>query len=223
VAAIRPTRPRGRPTTPGLTRDLILATAIRLADDEGVEAVSLRRVADELGVHPTSIYNHVPSKAAIFDGVIESLLVEAELPLVVPDWETWVRDFAAAIRRTARAHPGAFTVFLNQPGTGPVAARHIEAALDAFCRAGCSVEQAVRAVRGVSLAVLGLALEETAVSRPVVAPDLSHISADEHPRIFAAETAGLTEAASDPTWDLVVESLIAGFAATLPVTGTPRG
>src|SRR3954454_6174127 len=101
-------RPRGRPTGPGLSRDLVLQTAVRVADAEGIEALTLRRLADALGVHPTSIYNHVPNKDAILDGLTELLIDEADIPLVVPDWQTWVREFAAALRRMARAHPGAF-------------------------------------------------------------------------------------------------------------------
>src|SRR5919107_5922432 len=107
-------RPRGRPSGPGLNRDLVLQTAIRLADAEGIDALTLRRLADALGVHPTSIYNHVPNKEAILDGLTEMLIVEADIPLVVADWATWVREFAAAIRRMARAHPGAFDVFMRR-------------------------------------------------------------------------------------------------------------
>src|SRR3954463_11403919 len=105
-------RPRGRPTGPGLSRELVLQTAVRVADAEGIDAVTLRRLADALGVHPTSIYNHVSSKEAILDGVVEKLFVEANPPLTVTDWREWMRGFAAAMRRIALAHPGAFVVFL---------------------------------------------------------------------------------------------------------------
>ena len=214
---------RGRPRAGGggavLTRDLVLSTAIQVADaDGGEDAITLRRIAEVVGVHPTSIYNHVPNKEAILNGMIDMLLAEADLPADVPDWRSWIREIAVAIRRVALAHPGAFTVFLRHAGTGPFAARHIEAALDAFRREGCSVEQAARAVHGVLLAVMGLALEEGVDKSPAVAPDLSHLNRAEHPRIFEVEDSGVVDAPSEPTWDLMVESLIAGFAATLPVT-----
>ena len=211
-------RPRAGADGAVLTRDLVLRTAVHVADvDGGEHAITLRRIAEMLGVHPTSIYNHVPNKEAILNGMIDTLLAEADLPVDVPDWQTWVREIALAIRRVARAHPGAFTVFLRHAGTGPFAARHIEAALDAFRREGCSVEQAARVVHGVLLAVTGLALEESVAAAPAVAPDLSHLTRDEHPRIFEVEDAGIADAPSEPTWDLMVESLIAGFAATLPL------
>ncbi len=205
-----------------LSRDLVLRTAIEIADTEGGDAVTLRRIADALDVHPTSIYNHVPSKQAILDGMLDLLLAEADLPTDVPDWHTWVGDIAASIRRIARDHPGAFTIFLRHAGTGPLAARHMEAALDAFRREGCSVEQAANAVRGVVLAVTGMALDEVPPAAPSVAPDLSHLSRAEHPRIFELEDAGFGNGLTQPTWDLMVASLIAGFAATLPVRAKRR-
>ena len=205
----------------GLSRDGVLRAAIAVADAEGIDAVTLRRLAEKLDVHPTSIYNHVPNKEAILVGIIDTMLVEADLPLAPNDWAAWIRDFAAGIRRLAQAHPGAFGVFLRQAGTGPLAARYAEAALDAFRRAGCSVEQAVRAYHGVSLVVLGLAMEEGPTG-PTVAPDLGHLTADEHPRIFEVEAANLNDADTTPTWDLVIESLIAGYAATLPVATSHR-
>src|SRR4051794_26785676 len=198
----RPGRPRAtsRGVRGGLTRDQVLQTAITVADDEGIQGLTMRRMAGVLGVHPPPISTHVPNKEAILQGVIETLLVEADLPMEVPDWPSWVRGLATAIRRVGRAHPGAFTVFLRYPGTGPIAARHVEAALDAFRREGCSVEQAARAVHGVMLAVMGLALEEGPVTGPVDAPDLSHLNRQDHPRIFEIEDAGLVDVPTEPTW-----------------------
>jgi AcrR family transcriptional regulator len=223
ATAPRRGRPRARPGGDGslLTRELILHTAIQVADADGGDAITLRRIAEALGVHPTSIYNHVPSKEAIIDGMIDTLLAEADLPAEVPDWRAWIREIAFAVRRVARAHPGAFTIFLRHAGAGPLAARHVEAALDAFRREGCSVEQAVRAVHGVLLAVMGLALEEGQPQPATVARELPHLNRTDHPRIFEVEDAGLSEAPSEPTWDLMVDSLIAGFGATLPVAGKP--
>jgi AcrR family transcriptional regulator len=192
-----------------------LSTAIDIADRDGIDAVTLRRLAETLDVHPTSIYNHLANKDAILDGVIERLLIEAELPAVVSDWANWIREFAAAMRRTASAHPRAFGVFLVRSGTGPTALRHIEGALDAFRRAGCSVEESARAVHGVSLAVVGLALEEGMLASAIDAPALSRVDLDAHPRIAEVERAGISEAATGPTWDLVVEALVSGYAALL--------
>jgi AcrR family transcriptional regulator len=93
---------------PALTRDRILRTAIRIADREGPDAVTLRRIAAELDVHVTSLYNHVPTREAVTDGIIEVLLDDAKLPTEPVPWETWVRRFFEAIMTIAATHPGAF-------------------------------------------------------------------------------------------------------------------
>ena len=64
-----------------------------MADRDGFEGVTLRRIAAELGVHVTSLYNHVPTRDAVTDGIIERLIEEAKLPTSPVPWEEWVRSF----------------------------------------------------------------------------------------------------------------------------------
>jgi AcrR family transcriptional regulator len=221
VAVAKPVRARAGAARPGLSREVVLRAALAVADADGIDALTLRRLAQELDVHPTSIYNHVPSKEAILDGVTETLFIEANLPTTVDDWRSWVRVFADAMRRIARDHPGAFTVFLRQTASGPVAIRHAEAAMDAFRRDGFSADAAARALHGTSLALLGLALDETPMPAPVVAPDLSHLTAADYPRLFEAEQV-VDRYDTGPTWELMVESLIEGLAATHRSVRRPR-
>jgi AcrR family transcriptional regulator len=196
-----------------LRPDLVLAAAVTVADAEGIDAVTLRRLADELGVHPTSIYNHVPSKEAILDGMTETLFAEAGLGTAFADWRDWIRSFAAGIRGIARTHPGAFMVFTRRAAEGPYASAHTEAALDAFHRGGFAPADAAEIMTGVSLAVLGLALNECPPVGPSVAPDLTHLSVERFPRIFEA-AAARTGRDEDAMWDRLVEALIAGLAET---------
>src|SRR5689334_8844660 len=100
---------------PPLSSDRIVATARDLADREGLDAVTLRRLATELGVHVTSLYNHVPTLDAIIDGIIALLISEAELPESPRNWEEWVREFVAAIGAIAETHPGAFAALERRP------------------------------------------------------------------------------------------------------------
>ena len=90
-----------------LTRDRILQTAVRLADRDGPDAVTLRRIAGELGVHVTSLYNHVPTREAVTDGIVELLLDEAKLPTGPVAWDEWVRRFVDGVVGVAATHPGA--------------------------------------------------------------------------------------------------------------------
>lgn len=193
-----------------LSHDRVIAAAIKIADAQGVEAVTMRRLAEELEVHPTSMYNHVLNKSAILDGIADALIVEANPPTAFDSWKDWVRTFAAGLRSVARAHPGAFLVLTQRAATGPVAAKVAEAALDAFRRAGFSAGRAAQAVTGISLALLGVALNECPPTAPFVEPDLSHLSAEEFPRIHQAWAAATRD---DGVWDLVVEGLIVGVSA----------
>lgn len=195
---------------PRLTRDRILSTAIQLADREGLEAVTLRRLATRLGVHVTSLYNHVPTKEAVLDGMVENLIEEAKLPAGEMKWEEWVRRFAAAIRSVARKHPGAFAVLHHRPIQGPHAALWAEAGLAAFRSAGFSPAQAYAAVKSTSLAVLGLVLDDLAGLRtPGLSTDLSALPTEDFPRLHeAGAVAGKADA-----WSYLIETLIRGFAA----------
>src|ERR1700755_62011 len=121
---------------PALTRERILQTAVRLADRDGPDAVTLRRIAGELGVHVTSLYNHVPTRDAVTDGIVELLLDEAKLPTGPVPWDAWVRRYAAAIVGIAATHPGAFHALRQRPVQGERATASFEVALAAFTQAG---------------------------------------------------------------------------------------
>ena len=195
-----------------LNREVVLEAAVRLADREGVEALTVRRLADDLGVHPTSLYNHVASKEAILDGVVERLFAEGELPPGALSWQDWVRELARRSRDLARAHPGAFMVLTRRPAETPEANALSELGLEAFLRGGFSTVEAVHAVKGVSLALLGLALNECPPMGDWVQPDPEDALDDEFPRLAQAareiQQAGID---ADGHWDLVVEALVKGL------------
>lgn len=198
-----------------LSRERVIAAAIEVADAEGVEAVTMRRLAEALGVHPTSLYNHVPTKDGILDGMAEALIAEAALPVPFPTWQDCVRAMAAGLRTVARAHPGAFLVLTQRSASGPVSTGVTEAALDAFRRGGFSPERASYAVSGVSLAMLGVALNECPPTAPFAEPDLSRLPVDTYPRIHEALAVSET-ADGDGAWNVVVESFIAGLTPDQP-------
>lgn len=195
---------------PGLSRARIVMTAIELADRDGLEAVTLRRLAAELGVHVTSLYNHVATKEAVLDGMMEQMVAEASLPTSAIAWEDWVRQFASSIRAIARRHPGAFDVFHHRPVQGPDAAASAEAALAAFRLAGFDVVEAYSAVKATTHAVLGVVLEDRAhVRTPGLRTDVERLPLDQFPNLHAANALW---ASADP-WSYLIDALIAGFAA----------
>ena len=200
---------------PRLSRDRVLAAAVQLADREGAEALTVRRLAEDLGVHPTSLYNHVPSKEAILDGVVERLFADVVLPEQIPTWQDWVRVIAACFRDLARAHPGAFMVLTRRPAETPLAYRITEIGLEVFDAGGFSQVQAVQAVRAVSLAVLGCALNECPPMGDWVEPTPEDAALAPFPRLVEAATAlESSDLSEDSHWDVLVEALVAGLGAT---------
>ena len=144
-----------------LSRERILTCAVQLADRDGLDAASLRKVALELGVHVTSLYHHVATKEALLDGVVEQIVTGADLPVGDVPWEEWVRSYVDAIARLALEHPGAFAALLRRPVQGPRATATFEAGLAAFRGAGLSVRASYAAVKSVALSTLGCCFEQT--------------------------------------------------------------
>ncbi|MCO1657967.1 TetR/AcrR family transcriptional regulator [Pseudonocardia humida] len=103
-----PRRPRrGRPPAgrPRLTREAILATALALVDAHGLDALTMRRLAGELGADPMSIYHHLPGKDAIVSGLVGVVFAEMRPPEDAGTWDERVLGWARAYRGLARAHP----------------------------------------------------------------------------------------------------------------------
>jgi AcrR family transcriptional regulator len=159
-------RRAGRPG-PGqktLSRGRILDAALRLVDAEGMEALSMRRLAADLGVNPMSIYHHVSGKDALITGLVEAVFSEARPP--TPDGGTWqerVRESARAYRSLARAHPTLVLALLADAAAVSVGlvqiAEPVYAALD---DAGLSPLIAARAADTVADFVHGFVLGEVA-------------------------------------------------------------
>ncbi len=115
------TRGRGaRGPKPGLTVDRIVAAAIGLADTEGLGGLSMRRVADRLGVGTMSLYRYVPGKAELLDVMIDRVAGEASWPEYVPGgWRARLERVARENRRLYERHPWLLQVFTGRPPLGP--------------------------------------------------------------------------------------------------------
>jgi AcrR family transcriptional regulator len=191
-----------------LSSDRIVATARDVADRDGLDAVTLRRVATELGVHVTSLYNHVPTLDAIIDGIVELLVSQAELPGSVRNWEEWVREFVAAVGELAVAHPGAFAALERRPVQGERALSSFEVALAAFARAGLSPVEAYSAIKATTHVALAIGVERALAARGDTAETaLDVLPADRFPYLRALEDVDDPEDA----WAFSVETLVAGL------------
>jgi AcrR family transcriptional regulator len=159
------------------------------------------------------LYNHVPTKEAVFDEMIGALVVQAKLPTGVLTWQDWVRRFAAAMRTLAHEHPGAFEAFHYAPAQGERAAEAFETAFATFRAGGFDTVSAYNAVKATSLAVLGLMLDDTARERQGARrSDVSKLPAERFPHVH--EMAHVADGAD--TFSYLVDVLIDGLAARLP-------
>jgi AcrR family transcriptional regulator len=114
---------RGR----GLTREAIVAAAVAVADSDGLDAVSIRRVARDLGVRPMSLYTHIASKEDLLDLMVNEVIAEALVPEPVPaDWRAAMREIAVRSHDAFLAHPWTLQAFSQRPRFGPNALRHAE-------------------------------------------------------------------------------------------------
>ncbi|WP_040792405.1 TetR/AcrR family transcriptional regulator [Nocardia paucivorans] len=119
---------RAQGTSAGLTRERIAAAAVALVDRDGLERFGVRRLADELGVDPMSIYNHVKGKAALLDVISEAVLAEIEGAVndASHGWEETARRLAHGYRETAYRHPHVVPLLVTRPQTSPVALAALE-------------------------------------------------------------------------------------------------
>src|ERR671934_1217855 len=140
-------RPAGRGR--GLTRDAIVAAAIAVADDDGLDAVSIRRVAGELGVRPMSLYTHIASKEDLLDLMVNEVVAEALVPEPLPEaWRAAVREIAVRSHDAFVAHPWTLQAFSQRPRVGPNTLRHAEQSSAAVAGLGLDAQTAATLLAG---------------------------------------------------------------------------
>ncbi|MDQ4126705.1 MAG: TetR/AcrR family transcriptional regulator C-terminal domain-containing protein [Actinomycetota bacterium] len=155
---------RGRPRLgrERLTREWILRAALRVADEEGIGALSMRRLAAELGVDPMAIYHHVPGKGAVLAGMVELVYGEMRASAATgAAWQDLVRENARTLREVTRAHPNLVLHLVSNPEAGAAAALEAnEALFGALVAAGFPPRVVLRAADLVVDYVNGFALGE---------------------------------------------------------------
>ena len=113
-------RPRGAGQRAGLTRAAVLRAARRIADEEGVDRLTMRRLAAELGVMPNALYTYVPDKEGLLDALIDDLLAGVDTGEPAEgDWRDGLVRVMDSSRRLLLAHPRLVPVFLARPASGP--------------------------------------------------------------------------------------------------------
>jgi AcrR family transcriptional regulator len=147
-----------------ISRDAIVAAAIRLLDAEGLDALSMRRIADELGTGAASLYWHVGSKDGLLDLVFDRVIGELEVPDPVPgQWREQLKDVARAQRAISLRHPYVVRISIGRIPMGPNALRYSERVLAILRAGGLPPRLAVQGSHLLISAVNGFTLDETGV------------------------------------------------------------
>jgi TetR/AcrR family transcriptional regulator, tetracycline repressor protein len=200
-----------------LTRDQVLAAALRLAERDGVTSLTMRKVAKEVGVEAMSLYNHVTDKEAMLDGLADVVLGKFEFPEPTGDWVADVRAIAHAFRRFAVQYPQTAPLILTRQSFSPALLRVADTILGVLIKAGFAPAQAVHAMRALLANVVGVLLREMGASPSLAGDDA--VSRDRRvERLVASELPNLGlvatdlsiidhEAEFDFTLDLVLGSL----------------
>jgi AcrR family transcriptional regulator len=146
-----------------LTRERVIDAAIAVMDTEGLDAVSMRRVAREVGVEAMSLYNHVRDKDDLLQGVCERIMASYEFPTAEGDWAERAKAGARAWRRVLQAHPDLVRLFAETHGptpSSPESLRPTEFALTMFREAGLSERDTVQAFHAFGGYIQGFVMME---------------------------------------------------------------
>ncbi len=138
-----------------LTRQRVLSGAIVLADQEGLEALSMRRLGQELGVEAMSLYNHVANKEDILDGMVDAIVGEIDLSNGGTDWKSSMRRRALAAREVMVRHDWASGVIESRTNISPAMMTYMESTLGIFVDGGFSMDLAHHAMHAIGSRLLG--------------------------------------------------------------------
>lgn len=177
-----------------LSRDQVLHTALQLADRDGLDALTMRAIAEELGVEAMSLYYHLPNKNAILDGAVEVVFGEIETEVggfAVPsetdasNWASRLRHRILGARRVLLRHPWAPWIMNSRGAPGPTAARHVDGIVGIMHAGGMSYDLIHHALHALGSRVYGY-VQELSDDKDAPAPvDLEQLAA------FAPHLAGM--------------------------------
>jgi len=158
MSTTRRTTTRRKP----LNRERILRTAIRLADEGGLESVSMRRIGQALRVEAMSLYKHVANKDDILDGVADLVTSDFEVPANDVDWKTAIRRSAISAHGILLRHPWASSLIESRVNAGPARLRYLDAIIGILVAAGFPMPTVLRAIMALDSHTYGFVLQELA-------------------------------------------------------------
>ena len=185
-----PREPAVSPRTP-LSRERVLRAAIELADEGGIESLTMRGLGRRLGVEAMSLYNHVAGKDDILDGIVDLILGDIRVPPAGTPWKAAMRERATSAHEVLLAHPWASMQIMSRYNIGPGMTRHLDATLGRLREGGFSIEGALDAWNALDSHLYGFTLKE--VNLPFEVEDAPRVSADVLPQISPVDFPHVTE------------------------------
>ena len=154
-----------------LTRKRVLRAAMAQADQGGIEALTMRNLAEALGAAPMSLYRHVANKSDLLDGLVDMVFAEIGLPPTETDWKTAMRQRAISARDVLLRHRWAVTFMESRTSPGPVYLGHHDAVLGCLRAAGFSVVMAAHAYSLLDSYIYGMALTQVSMRPAPASPE----------------------------------------------------
>jgi AcrR family transcriptional regulator len=147
-----------------LSRERVLAAAVTLADERGLEALTMRELGLRLGVEAMSLYNHVANKDDVLDGMVDLVVGEIDLPVHAADWKAAMRRRAVSAQAVFSCHPWVSALIDSRESSGPARLRYFEWVIGTLRQAGFSLEMTVRAFSLLDSYVYGFGRQQLNVS-----------------------------------------------------------
>ncbi|MDG9714910.1 TetR/AcrR family transcriptional regulator [Streptomyces sp. DH10] len=151
---------RGASARTPLSRERVIRTAMAVADEKGAAALTMRAIAEPLGVEAMSLYHHVAGREDILDGMVDAVFGEIDLPPREMDWKSALRHRADSARAVLRRHPWAVGLMDSRSQPGPATLRHHDAVIGTLRAGGFSVPMAAHAVSLIDSYLYGFVLQE---------------------------------------------------------------
>jgi AcrR family transcriptional regulator len=214
------------PGRPRLSRERVLEAAVHLADEKGLDELSMRKLGQVLGVEAMSLYKHVAGKDDLLDGIADLIAGEIEVP-TGPDWRLAMRRSAISAHEVLLRHPWASGLLESRVNLGPARLRYVDAVIGVLRSAGFSMPDVGRAFMALDSHTYGFTLQELSwpfdvTDAPQVAETMAlAFPADEYPNL-AAMIETVTDAPQSVPLDFEfgLDLILDGLERRRP---TPRG
>jgi AcrR family transcriptional regulator len=182
----RPTQERAQQRAP-LSRERILSTAVALADLGGIEAASMRGIAQDMGVVPMALYKHVSNKDELLDGMVDVVVDEIDPPVPDVDWKIAVRERVLSARRALIRHPWASRVIESRTQPTPTVIAYMDSMIGMFRAGGFSVDLTHHALHAMGSRLMGFSQElfdDSGDVDPEAEAEMFGAMADAYPNIY---------------------------------------